>query len=202
MDGMIGRAQLRRCCQFYYWVNFILRFSLLECSLPVPLQFSQKLLAHNVPGALSGVKMLHAFSVPTLDSATYSCIPCVKTGVCRLTPDLCNWKFVLVLCLWSWQSMRSTVSCRAINGKLSTMWVDTPRHSTSFAAVMAVWCATVSPQWRHIRTTSESGRGYVDDVTLLWWRHVDTNEVRVVGRIDAIQLKTLPKASFWWFLKC
>jgi hypothetical protein len=61
------------------------------------------------------------------------------------------------------------------------------RHSMSFAAVMAVWCATLSPQWRHIGTTSESGCGYVDDIT--WIR----TEVRVVGRIDAIRLKNASK---------
>jgi hypothetical protein len=41
---VIGRAQLRQRCKFYYWVNFILKFSLLEYSLPVSLQFSQNLL--------------------------------------------------------------------------------------------------------------------------------------------------------------
>jgi hypothetical protein len=70
---------------------------------------------------------------------------------------------------------RWAVACRAINSKLSTMRVAMPRHSTSFAAVMAVSFATLSLQWRHIGTTSESSRGIVDDVTLLWWRHVDTN---------------------------
>jgi hypothetical protein len=46
---------------------YILEFSLLKCSFPVPLKFSQKLLAHNVPSALPGLKTIHAFSVPNLD---------------------------------------------------------------------------------------------------------------------------------------
>jgi hypothetical protein len=158
---------------------------------------------------LFGVKMLNAFSVPTLDSAMYS-IPCVKSGVCRLTPDLCIWKFVLVLCLWSWQSMRSTVSCRAINGELSCDQRQAVNNAGGYAPsfhghiicrchgrVMCDVVPAVTSYRNYVRVAVDTlmTSHYSGDV--MWIR----TEVRVVGRIDAIRLKNASKSIFFTILK-
>jgi hypothetical protein len=68
MDGMTGRAQLRQRCQFYYWVNFILKFSLLECSLiPDTTAILGRTSLHTMFLVhLSGVKMHFLFQLWTV----------------------------------------------------------------------------------------------------------------------------------------
>jgi hypothetical protein len=68
MDGMIGRALLRQRCQFYYSVNFILKFSLLECSHNNSHRTSlyTMFLVH-----LSGVKMHFLFQIWTVQRTAY-----------------------------------------------------------------------------------------------------------------------------------
>jgi hypothetical protein len=192
----------------------------LNAACSIPLQFSQKLLAHNVPGALSGVKMLHAFSVPTLDSATSYSIPYCENW--RLQID--TGPMHLKICpLWSWQSMRSkvscraingelscnqrwavvqsTVSCRAINGELSPMQVATPvipRHLPLLCLCDVRRCPhsdVISELRQRVAVDTLMTSHYSGDVT--WIR----TEVRVVGRNDATRLKEASKSIFLTIFK-
>jgi hypothetical protein len=102
---------------------------------------------------LSGVKMLNAFSVPTLDSATYSNWH-LQIGTWPMHLKICPCTLFMVMakhvinaelsCDREWAVMRSTASCCPRSDVISEL-----RQRVAVDTLI----------------TS----------TLLWWRHVDTN---------------------------
>jgi hypothetical protein len=137
---------------------------------------------------LSGVKMHFLFQLWTVQR--YS-IPYCENW--RLQID--TWPMHLKICtLWSWQSMRSKVSCRTINGDLSC----DPRHLPLSWLCDVRRCPSsdvISELRQRVAVDTLMTSHYSGDV--MWIRM----EVGVVGRIDAIRLKNASKSIFLTILK-
>jgi hypothetical protein len=171
------RAQLRQRCQFYYWVNFILMFSLLECSLPVTLQFSQNLLVHNVPGAFVWSENAFLFQLWTVQRTA--------SHVWKL--KICPSALFMVMakaCDQLWAVVRSTASCQ----QCGWLRLVIPRHLPLSWLCDVRRCPrsdVISELRQRVAVDTLMTSHYSGDVT--WIR----KEVCVFGRIDAIRLKHL-----------
>jgi hypothetical protein len=207
MEGMIGRAQLRQRCQFHYWVNFIIKSVFLNAAYrytttmltePPCIQCSWWCIC------LEWKCLMHfLFQLWTVQHVQH---PMCENW--RL--QICIWKFVLVLC-----SLFMVMAKHVVNGELSCDQRWSVMRSTA-SCQQCGWLCPVIP--RHLPLSwlcnvVPAVTSYRNNVRewpwIRWWRHTTLVTSRgyerksvLLGELMWSDYKTLPKASFWQFLKC